>query len=330
MAVTRLEADRVEVRVLMDNWVDMLLPDLTLTDCCVERYGLVEHFDPKTEAPVAENGLSLLVRIWRGQRQTTILFDVGLTGAALAHNFKVLHEDPSLVDHVILSHGHPDHFGGIYEFLRLTRRPVPIVTHPSAFLPRYAVMGDGRTAGFYNLQLLEASLVENLGRVVKTREPIELGWGAITTGEIPRNTPYEGPTRPPWKGAPGLYQVSADGQFGLDEVWDEQALAISVSGLGIIVLVGCSHAGVVNSINRARDLLGDRPVCAVFGGFHLGFPTTPEENVGLTAASFRELEVQHVVPMHCSGLRAHANFSSDPRIRYIQPSVGSRFVFGSL
>jgi len=326
--MTRFEADRVEVRVLLDNWVDMLLPDVIVGDCCVERSGLIEHFDPKLEPPVAENGLSLLVRVWRGERVTTLLFDIGLTGTALAHNLRALDENPTMIDHVLISHGHPDHFGGISTLLPLVGRPVPVVTHPDAFLARYAVMGDGRTSGFYNLRLNESELEAQQGRVVATRDPIELGWGAVTTGEIPRETSFEGPRPAPWVGAPGLYQVSADGKFVLDEVWDEQALAIKVRDVGILVLVGCSHAGVINSIARARALLGDGPICAVFGGFHLGFPTTPTENVSLTADAFKQLEVQHVIPMHCSGLRAHSSFFEDPAVPYIQPSVGSRFLFG--
>src|SRR5262245_5603435 len=98
-------ADRVEITVMVENWVDMLLPD---TPCrhpeqhdgeaaaetahlhCVSRAGLIHHFDPKLIPPQAENGISLLVKAWRGERQTTVLFDVGLTGTVLAHNFRAL------------------------------------------------------------------------------------------------------------------------------------------------------------------------------------------------------------------------------------------------
>lgn len=320
------QADAVEVLVLVENWVDMLLgPD---EDHCVTRWGLIEHFDPKLVPPQAENGISLLVKAHRGQHTTTVLFDLGLTGTVLEHNLRVLGQDPATIDHVVISHGHPDHFGGIQQLLGLVDRPLPVMTHPDAFLPRYAVMGDGRTSGFYNQSFDEAGLERSGGRSVLAREPVDLGWGVRTTGEIPREVTFEGPVAPSAPGAPGLYQVGSDGTFGLDEVWDEQGLVIDVRDEGLVVLTGCAHAGVVNTVRRAKKLYGDRPVRAVMGGFHLGFPTTPHENVAHTAAAFEELDVRTVVPMHCSGLRTHAHFHEALAHRYVQPAVGTTFRFG--
>ncbi|WP_319449701.1 MULTISPECIES: MBL fold metallo-hydrolase [unclassified Mycobacterium] len=324
-------ADRLEVRILVENWVDMLLPDLHIGDAsqhCVTRTGLIEHFDPKLTAPQAENGISLLVRATRGARTYTTLFDVGLTGSVLAHNLRALGEDPTTIDHVVISHGHPDHYGGIDRFLGELDRAVPVATHPDAFLPRYAVMADGRTSPFYNAAFNQESLSTAGARFVLVREPLELGCGVRTTGEIPRLVDYEGPRPPAAPGDPGLYQVAADGRVGLDEVTDEQALVIDVAGEGLVVLTGCAHAGVINTLHRARQISGEKPIRAVIGGFHLGFPTTPAENVDKTVEAMRDLEVQMIVPMHCSGLRAHAAFSSTLPRQYVQPSVGSSLWFG--
>lgn len=324
-------ADRLEVRILVENWVDMLLPDLQIGDTgqhCVTRAGLIEHFDPKMIPPQAENGISLLVRASRGRRTFTTLFDVGLTGSVLAHNLRVLGEDVTTIDHVVISHGHPDHYGGIDRFLGEIGRAVPVATHPDAFLPRYAVMADGGASAFYNAAFNQDSLSESGARFVLSREPLELGWGVRTTGEIPRTVEYEGPRAPAQSGGPGLYQVSADGQFRLDEVHDEQALVIDVAGEGLVVLTGCAHAGVINTIHRARKVSGEKPIRAVIGGFHLGFPTTPAENVAKTVEAMRDLEVQTIVPMHCSGLHAHSSFSSTLPDKYVQPAVGSSLWFG--
>ena len=167
------------------------------------------------------------------------------------------------------------------------------------------------------------------GRTVLARQPVDLGWGVTTTGEIPREVPFEGPRAPATPYGPGLYQVDAQGAFGLDEVWDEQGLVIDVEGEGLVVLTGCAHAGVVNTVEQAKRVRGDRPVRAVMGGFHLGFPTTPKENVAATVAALRDLDVATIMPMHCSGLAAHTAFSTELSERYVQPAVGTVLHFGA-
>lgn len=139
------QADSVEITVLVENWVDMLLPDLALgdTDHCV-RTGLIEHFDVGKLPPQAENGISLLVRARKGRHTSTVLFDAGLTGTVLLHNLAALGLDATSIDHVVISHGHPDHYGGLLVLLESLERTVAVATHEDAFLPRYAVIAtDG-------------------------------------------------------------------------------------------------------------------------------------------------------------------------------------------
>lgn len=321
------QADRLEITVLVENWVDMLLPESD-GDHCFSRFGLIEHFDPKRIPPAAENGISLLVKTERGRHTTTVLFDVGLTGTVLAHNLRALQVNADELDHVVISHGHPDHFGGIYALLGAVDAPLPVATHPDAFLPRYAVMGDGRTAPVYNQAFREDELERAGGRPVLNRDAMDLGWGVFTTGEIARDVDFEGPPQDVQTGSPGLWQVASDGHWVSDQVWDEQGLVVDVKDEGLVVLTGCAHAGVINTMNQARRLAGDRPVRAVMGGFHLGFPTTPAANVAKTVAAMKELDVQCVVPMHCSGLRAHVAMSQDLPTSYVQPAVGTTFRFG--
>jgi 7,8-dihydropterin-6-yl-methyl-4-(beta-D-ribofuranosyl)aminobenzene 5'-phosphate synthase len=323
------QADSVEITVLVENWVDMLLPDMSIGDHCVSRSGLIEHFDPEEQPPQAENGISFLVRATAGRRSTTILFDMGLTPEVLRHNMRALRQDPASVDHLVLSHGHPDHYGGIYGCLDLFERPVPVATHSDAFLPRYAVMGDGRTSGFYNSRFREEDVEAHGGRLVLTRDSLELGSGVLTTGEIPRVNDFEGTPTPATMRAPGLYQVQGNGERVVDQVTDEVALLIDVRGVGIVALTGCAHAGVVNTLHRAKDLLGDRRVAAIAGGFHLGFPTTPSSNIERTVSALRDLDVGLVMPMHCSGLGTHSAMSREFDGRYVQPAVGTTIHIGS-
>ena len=323
------QADSVEITILVENQVDMLLPDLVLGEGehCV-RTGLLEHFDQRRIPPQAENGISLLVTARRGRHESTVLFDAGLTGSVLMHNLNVLGVNPSKIEHVVISHGHPDHYGGMYSFLDAFDRTIPVATSFEAFLPRYAVMGDGRTSNYYNQAFTVDDVERHGGRPVLTGGALDLGCGIYTTGFIPRNVPFEGPVEPLEPHAPGLYQVSAAGTYGLDEVLEEQGLVIDVKDRGLVVLTGCAHAGVLNTIDRAREICGPKPVQAVLGGFHLGFPTTPRENVGLTVDGMREREVSCIIPMHCSGLHTHAAFLDQMPERYVQPAVGTVLTFG--
>lgn len=324
------QADSVEITVLVENWVDMLLPDVDLGDGghCV-RSGLIEHFDQRRTPPQAENGISLLVTARRGRHESTVLFDVGLTGSVLMHNLRVLGVDASQIEQVVISHGHPDHYGGLYSFLDAFDRTIPVATHTDAFLPRYAVMGDGRTSAYYNQAFTIDDVERHGGRPVLSGGALDLGCGMFTTGFIPRSVSFEGPVEPPAPHAPGLYQVRADGSYGLDQVLEEQGLVIDVKDKGLVVLTGCAHAGVLNTIDRARGICGPKPVHAVMGGFHLGFPTTPRGNVRLTLEGMREREVSHIIPMHCSGLHTHATFHDELPDRYLQPSVGTVLGFGT-
>jgi 7,8-dihydropterin-6-yl-methyl-4-(beta-D-ribofuranosyl)aminobenzene 5'-phosphate synthase len=324
------QADSVEIRMMVDNWVDMLLTDTHLPHCSIDiqRFGLMEHFDPKLLPPQAENGLSMLVKIHRGRTTTTVLFDVGLTGSVLAHNWGSLGEDPSSVGHIVISHGHPDHYGGVYGALRDIGRRTPVITHGDAFLPRTVVAGDGRASAYYNARFDQGDLVDAGGRVMATREPLELGWGVRTTGEIPRKNDFEGTPRPAEDRGAGLYQLRADGTVVIDDVMDEQALIIDVKDRGLVVLTGCSHAGVVNTLHRAVQICGEKPIAAVMGGFHLGFPTTPTENIGRTIDAFSELDVQGIIPMHCTGLTASAAIKDSLSARFVQPAVGTTVRIG--
>jgi 7,8-dihydropterin-6-yl-methyl-4-(beta-D-ribofuranosyl)aminobenzene 5'-phosphate synthase len=102
--------DRLEVTVLVDNYIDMLAPDAP----GIRRLGMPEHFGARHGTPLAENGISFLLRATTESRTTTILFDAGMSPIPIIHNAAVLGLDLTSVDQVVLSHGHPDHFGGIY------------------------------------------------------------------------------------------------------------------------------------------------------------------------------------------------------------------------
>jgi 7,8-dihydropterin-6-yl-methyl-4-(beta-D-ribofuranosyl)aminobenzene 5'-phosphate synthase len=321
------QADGIRVTVLVENWIDILVGEEEF----IGRPGLVHHFDPKNQVVHAEGGLSLFVESFTGGRRHCVLFDAGLGPEVIVHNFGALGIDPEHVDQIVISHGHLDHHGGLETILPLIGHPVPVVIHPDAFLPRYAIMGDRQIAPYYNRPLAREKLEKLGARWVLTRQPVPVAPGILTTGEIPLETEFEGPppADTPITYDPGLYQIR-DGVFGLDRVTDEQGLVANVRGEGLAVITGCGHLGVVNTIRQARRVTGVEDLALVMGGFHLGFPGTPQERIERTTDALAELPVKRIVPMHCSGFACMTQVAAKMPDQFLLYTVGMTIEVGEV
>jgi 7,8-dihydropterin-6-yl-methyl-4-(beta-D-ribofuranosyl)aminobenzene 5'-phosphate synthase len=311
-----------EIITVTENYVDMLALDTPR----VKRLGLVHHFDPRRIPPRAENGISFLVRTYRDGKRRSILFDTGLTGSVITHNLAALRIDPNEIEGVVISHGHPDHYGGLVGLLEQLDAPTPVYIHPAAFLPRFLRLPGGEIAPHYNGALTIASIEAAGGRVVLHEGPLEVADGVYATGAVRREVDFEQGADPQFHDA-GLFHLM-DGQLIGDAVPDDQALVVRVDGLGLIVLTGCSHAGVVNSIAAARAVAGENAVHAVMGGFHLGFPGIPESKVDRTIDALASLNLELVAPMHCSGIRAIGAFASAFGDHFLLNFTGTSVRFG--
>lgn len=287
-----LACDSLTVTVLVDNYIDMLLPDLP----GVRRQGMAEHFAARRGTPLAENGISFLVTATTGSRTTTILFDAGMSPIPIIHNTAVLALDLAAVDQVVISHGHPDHFGGIYAALGAIGRPVPLAVHPAAFRPRFISRADA-VMPYFNRGLTQSALEDAGACVVPVRDPLTLAPGVMTSGEIHPLVDFEEevPT--------GRFCVQ-DGHVEPDPIEDYLTLIANVRGLGLVVLDPCGHAGVISSLLHARKLTGVDDVHAVMGGFHLGHAGITQHKIDRTAEALADLDITHISPMHCSGFKA--------------------------
>lgn len=315
--------NRVEVTTVTENYVDMLLAD----EPNVTRAGLAHHFDPKKSSPIGENGIALHVKIHWDRYTYNILFDTAMSGKVMLHNAQALDLDINGLDHIVISHGHPDHYGGLVDLLASRESPVPVSIGEAAFLPRYLRLASGQVAPFYNQGFTRKAIEDAGGRVVTHSGPLEIGPGAVATGAIPRKVDFEMPSKS--IATPNALIHLVEGRMEPDSVPDDQAMVVNVGDDGILVFAGCSHAGIINTVQHAIELTGRSQVMGVFGGFHLGFPGTPDAKTQKTIDAFRDLKVELLCPMHCTGMQAMMQIRSAFPNQFLLNCTGSRVVIAS-
>jgi 7,8-dihydropterin-6-yl-methyl-4-(beta-D-ribofuranosyl)aminobenzene 5'-phosphate synthase len=304
------EVDKLEVTVLVDNYTDALL--LQGTDIVKRPMTLPPNF------PLAEHGLSCLIKVCKGAEEHMALMDAGVSSTCFFHNARVLNVDLSKVEAVILSHGHPDHFGALVEFLNKAAKGIPVVLHPDAFLQRCLNNPiTGRRVEFHRLD--EAALKETGAVIHKVKEASTLFSNLILiSGEVQRVTDFE-------KGFPWA-EAKIDGKWVVDPFNDDQGIAVKVKGKGLVVISGCSHAGIINTVKHLQTAAETSKVHAVLGGFHLTGPIF-EPIIGTTIEEIKKIGLDFVMPMHCTGWQAINQFAREMPQQFVLTTVGTNYVF---
>lgn len=318
MRTTPLESvRRVEVTTLVDNYIDILLESTP----SVRRPPLARKGMIPTDSLVAEHGLSLLVRTVGDIGDHTILLDTGYNAQSIIHNMEWLGTDLATIEAIVISHSHMDHAGALYPLVEKIKRPIPLVAHPEIFAkPRLLKTKDGQEIGFpdcYDRNRLISAGME----LVESRDPTPTADGTIlVTGEVDRTTDFE-------KGMPGAY-VEKEGQLQPDLIIDDQSLVVHLQGRGLVLITGCCHAGLINTIRYAQKITGVNDIHAVMGGFHLSGPAFAPI-VEKTIDELQRLNPEVIIPMHCTGWKSTKRLAEAFGRAFILNSVGTTYILNA-
>ena len=316
------EVEGTEIISLMDNSVDFL-STVEREEVQNVREWIKERKDEEWikkhfHLPIAEYGFSMLIRVFDGEETHSVLFDTGISLEGVVTNAKRMGLNLSEVGCIVLSHGHYDHFGGLLPTLRVVNKnDLPIIVHKDMFKTRGVANADG-TIRKYPAFPKEDQVKP--AKNVTTTQPYLIADGMmLVTGEIPRRTQFE-------KGFT-QQRVFVKGKWQPDPwVWDDRALIINVKQKGLVVLSGCAHAGVINTVLYAKELTKTGTVCAILGGFHLAGKEY-EQRIKKTVEKLKDLKPALVAPSHCTGWRGTFAIARALPQAFVWNSAGNLYRF---
>ncbi len=306
--------DRVEILTLQDNYIDIAAGD---GNEIVQRALPVKDGEIKNSI-LAEHGFSSLITVWAGERARSIIFDFGFSEFGAAFNADALNADLTAVEAMALSHGHMDHTGGLQQLAeKVGRQGIPLVAHPAAFRrPRYLkITGDTRI----HFPPFTREMVDEAGLdLVETADPCPLlDENFLFLGEIPRETDFE-------KGMPNAC-YEEDGREHFDPIEDDTAVVMHLKNKGLVVLSGCAHAGIVNTVHYAKKITGIDDIHAVMGGFHLTGEHF-EPFIGPTTEALKKFLPDYVIPTHCTGRKAVNYIEREMPGQFLLNMAGTRLI----
>jgi len=235
---------------------------------------------------IGEHGLSVYVET----ENTRILFDTG-QNVALFHNAEILDIDLSRIDAVVVSHGHYDHTGGLEHLLK-TNTAFSLYAHPDIFDDK---LRPRKSGAYKNIGIpLNKTIFENAGvRLLLSKDAVEITPGVFTSGEIPQENDFES--------IESKFYVQRDGEIIPDPLADDQAVILDTEK-GLVVLLGCSHRGVINTLNHVNRLFPDNKIHAIIGGLHLG--KASDAKLQKIIDHLGAFDLERIGVSHCTGTKA--------------------------
>lgn len=254
----------------------------------------------------AEHGLSF----WIKYGDKKVLFDTGQS-ESISYNAKVLDIDIAKTNVIILSHGHYDHTGGLHAVLGITSK-AKIYLHPAATESKFSRKNS--KAKYIGVPDSAKKAIQD-STIIWTATPAKIFPGMLVTGQVPRMNDYEN--------VGGLFFADENCRKP-DKLLDDQALFIE-SSKGLIVIFGCGHSGVVNTLDYVSQLTGYKKIYAVIGGMHL--LNANSIRIAKTIEAFKQYQVQKIVPLHCTGQKAMGSFKKVFGDKCLFSGVGGQINF---
>ena len=316
MSQTKLDTvDKVEILTLQDNYIEMTAMD---NSAVIARAMPLK--DGEISASIlAEHGFSALVKTTSAGITHSLLFDFGFSENGAAQNAATLGVNMSEVEAIALSHGHSDHTGGMEKITALIgKRDIPFVVHPSAFKsPRYIKLGEEFKLNFPKLT---RDMVKQAGlSVIETEKPYPMLDNTILfLGEIPHATDFE-------QGWP-FPHCQKDGKEVWDPIEDDTSIVMNLKDKGLVIVSGCAHAGIVNTVRHAMAVTGIDKIHAVMGGFHLSGPFF-EPIIDRTTQELQKLHPAYLIPTHCTGRKAIMAMEKQMPEQFILNMAGTKLTF---
>jgi 7,8-dihydropterin-6-yl-methyl-4-(beta-D-ribofuranosyl)aminobenzene 5'-phosphate synthase len=333
--------DQLTVREITDGAHDIFLRPAELPGLTVRRTGFPDA--PRGKTLESEWGLALHLESRRGEETRRYLLDFGFTPDVYANNLELLKIDVGQVDALIISHGHYDHVGGLMGFLEARRarmrKDLRLYTGgEDNFCHRFSRNPDGSFTDFgtpLDRRRLKALEVQP----VLSETPILMEGHAFTTGAVPR-TSIEHVLPNTWveygvqnglgcdTGAYMNHHFTAEELAGKpvpDQHWHEHATCFRLGDRGLVVISSCGHAGIINTLKRAQEITGVNRIYALVGGFHLA--PAPDDYLRKVMAALKTFDLDHVLPMHCSGQNFIELAKREMPEKLVLCSTGSSFTF---
>ena len=316
MALTLKEVDKLEILTLQDNYIDVAAMDSTEM---VHRAMPLKDGEIKNSI-LAEHGFSAMVTVSAKDQSRSILFDFGFSEQGAAFNADALGVDLTQIETLVLSHGHMDHFGGLRPLVdKIGKKNIELVLHPTAFRKSRHI----KVSKDFKIKLpslSEEKIKEAELSLIESKDPRMLLDGSMLfLGEIPKKTEFE-------KGFPRMFYDDADGQSKWDPIEEDSAVVIRIKGKGLVILSGCAHSGIINTVKYAQEITGIKKLYVVMGGFHLTGADF-EPIIEPTTEALKAMNPDYVIPTHCTGRKAVMNIEKEMPEKFLLNMSGTRMVF---
>jgi len=265
-----------------------------------------------------QHGVSFLLEAYKDNIKRNILVDVAQNPEALLHNMNLLSINPSIIDTIVLTHCHYDHTQGLVEILKaIGKKDMPVIAHPEIFRLNFIVNPYLRHVGVMISDSKE-KIEESGGTLYLTSDPLQIMPGVKTTGEVNRQTDFEEVGIP-------LRTITSDGKVIEDKMKDDISVIANIKYKGIVIITGCSHAGIVNITKHSVELTGINKIIAIIGGLHL--IEAPTERIKKTVEALSKFDINLISAGHCTGFEAQVELYNTFKTKFLPLHTGMKFEF---